>query len=115
ALSEMIILCTSIFSFFCLSWDATRRTLHSFPTRRSSDLAEHALDGADGHLFGVGAEDGFDGFGFDGVVFARAGAVGGDVVDVSGDRKSTRLNSSHVKISYAVFCLKKKRVRTSQT
>src|SRR5436305_2924773 len=26
-----------------------------------------------------------------------------------GDRKSTRLNSSHVRISYAVFCLKKKR------
>src|SRR5690606_41017577 len=30
-------------------------------------------------------------------------------VHVSDDRKSTRLNSSHVKISYAVFCLKKKR------
>src|SRR5690606_39324134 len=28
-----------------------------------------------------------------------------------GDRKSTRLNSSHVKISYAVFCLKKKNMR----
>src|SRR5690606_42006555 len=28
---------------------------------------------------------------------------------ISGDRKSTRLNSSHVKISYAVFCLKKKK------
>src|SRR5690606_42125447 len=28
---------------------------------------------------------------------------------VTKDRKSTRLNSSHVKISYAVFCLKKKR------
>src|SRR5690606_40164381 len=27
------------------------------------------------------------------------------------DRKSTRLNSSHVKISYAVFCLKKKNTR----
>src|SRR5437870_8360835 len=27
-----------------------------------------------------------------------------------GDRKSTRLNSSHVAISYAVFCLKKKRI-----
>src|SRR5699024_11951903 len=27
------------------------------------------------------------------------------------DRKSTRLNSSHVSISYAVFCLKKKRLR----
>src|SRR5690606_40565658 len=29
------------------------------------------------------------------------------------DRKSTRLNSSHVKISYAVFCLKKKKIRSS--
>src|SRR2546430_9098434 len=28
--------------------------------------------------------------------------------DVPGDRKSTRLNSSHSQISYAVFCLKKK-------
>src|SRR3989442_11645501 len=28
---------------------------------------------------------------------------------VEGDRKSTRLNSSHVRISYAVFCLKKKK------
>src|SRR5207302_9251742 len=28
------------------------------------------------------------------------------------DRKSTRLNSSHVKISYAVFCLKKKKKKT---
>src|SRR5690606_39547074 len=28
------------------------------------------------------------------------------------DRKSTRLNSSHVKISYAVFCLKKKKNKT---
>src|SRR5690606_41196451 len=30
------------------------------------------------------------------------------------DRKSTRLNSSHVKISYAVFCLKKKSCSVSQ-
>src|SRR2546430_12061345 len=30
-------------------------------------------------------------------------------VVVSGDRKSTRLNSSHSQISYAVFCLKKKK------
>src|SRR3712207_8473911 len=29
--------------------------------------------------------------------------------DVGGDRKSTRLNSSHANISYAVFCLKKKK------
>src|SRR3712207_8645682 len=30
------------------------------------------------------------------------------------DRKSTRLNSSHANISYAVFCLKKKRLTTSR-
>src|SRR3989442_74638 len=30
------------------------------------------------------------------------------------DRKSTRLNSSHVRISYAVFCLKKKKTHTEQ-
>src|SRR5690554_1366303 len=33
----------------------------------------------------------------------------------SADRKSTRLNSSHVRISYAVFCLKKKRLRAACT
>src|SRR5262245_63571444 len=31
-----------------------------------------------------------------------------------GDRKSTRLNSSHLGISYAVFCLKKKKKKTKQ-
>src|SRR2546430_6292723 len=31
------------------------------------------------------------------------------------DRKSTRLNSSHSQISYAVFCLKKKKCRTRQS
>src|SRR3989442_3943591 len=37
----------------------------------------------------------------------------GDVVALAGqlDRKSTRLNSSHVRISYAVFCLKKKKIQ----
>src|SRR5699024_11565533 len=34
------------------------------------------------------------------------------VPGVTRDRKSTRLNSSHVSISYAVFCLKKKNVNT---
>src|SRR5256885_12226766 len=33
---------------------------------------------------------------------------GGATFDVALDRKSTRLNSSHLVISYAVFCLKKK-------
>src|SRR5256885_12698194 len=31
--------------------------------------------------------------------------------DIRSDRKSTRLNSSHLVISYAVFCLKKKKTR----
>src|SRR5256886_10955396 len=48
---------------------------------------------------------------------ARAARVGGERVHRAGvaapgrrrDRKSTRLNSSHSQISYAVFCLKKKK------
>src|SRR5947209_17367108 len=34
------------------------------------------------------------------------------IVPYGGDRKSTRLNSSHANISYAVFCLKKKKKKT---
>src|SRR5690625_5992722 len=43
-----------------------------------------------------------------------ASYVSGTAVNIdggSGDRKSTRLNSSHVAISYAVFCLKKKKMQ----
>src|SRR3712207_7301661 len=36
-----------------------------------------------------------------------------DVLIALGDRKSTRLNSSHANISYAVFCLKKKKIEMS--
>src|SRR5437899_8405757 len=39
---------------------------------------------------------------------ARSGGVIVDLQDLRPDRKSTRLNSSHLGISYAVFCLKKK-------
>src|SRR5260221_3536010 len=41
-----------------------------------------------------------------------AGAAAG-MREMTGDRKSTRLNSSHTVISYAVFCLKKKHDRTA--
>src|SRR5690606_40073401 len=40
---------------------------------------------------------------------ARLGLGHGGRLRMLADRKSTRLNSSHVKISYAVFCLKKKK------
>src|SRR5207249_11712002 len=44
------------------------------------------------------------------MVTAHSGALAGERARVRGqDRKSTRLNSSHVSISYAVFCLKKKK------
>src|SRR5690606_39697869 len=43
-----------------------------------------------------------------GLVRAGSRGDGHARVDHQPDRKSTRLNSSHVKISYAVFCLKKK-------
>src|SRR5438270_9702628 len=53
------------------------------------------------------------------VAFTPIYAVGGVIMllatrhyphDVKADRKSTRLNSSHSQISYAVFCLKKKKI-----
>src|SRR5690606_39431172 len=43
---------------------------------------------------------------FDGSYTSKITFITGSVPE---DRKSTRLNSSHVKISYAVFCLKKKK------
>src|SRR5690554_7073131 len=43
-------------------------------------------------------------------VARMASLLAGLPVTVPGDRKSTRLNSSHVRISYAVFCLKKKNI-----
>src|SRR5690349_22686636 len=49
---------------------------------------------------------------FEGVCIARRGGGINETFTVR-DRKSTRLNSSHVEISYAVFCLKKKKTRNS--
>src|SRR5690349_23298259 len=49
---------------------------------------------------------------------SRARRAGSGVVRGRGrkaDRKSTRLNSSHVEISYAVFCLKKKKKKKKNT
>src|SRR5438045_7672907 len=42
------------------------------------------------------------------IIFQRFGLDGGKPKTLEEDRKSTRLNSSHLGISYAVFCLKKK-------
>src|SRR5690349_23880396 len=48
-----------------------------------------------------------------GAKILREGNIPEPVVEFS-DRKSTRLNSSHVEISYAVFCLKKKKKKKNR-
>src|SRR5690348_18171244 len=71
--------------FFLMVRRPPRSTL--FPTRRSSDLlAPHVVFGA-----------------------AKILVLADDYQNFR-DRKSTRLNSSHPSISYAVFCLKKKNI-----
>src|SRR5690606_41193419 len=94
--------------------------LRSFPTRRSSDLKPGVEVPTAEQLLAV----------FESVRTAQVTAYEDAVADaplvprvpepaaiveestipeIGVDRKSTRLNSSHVKISYAVFCLKKKK------
>src|SRR5690606_41286199 len=97
------------------------RDLHSFPTRRSSDLRVgdvlvHGLHQLEDGLapLGVALERLQSGDLDDRNVVARELVLAEQLADLELDqledlldRKSTRLNSSHVKISYAVFCLKK--------
>src|SRR5690625_5626365 len=92
--------------------------LPSFPTRRSSDLLvrahlvhhsfiEHTAERTVQQDVKV----------FQGVVMANLCGKGIPIhfrhFNIRKDRKSTRLNSSHVAISYAVFCLKKKTQNTT--
>src|SRR2546430_12996672 len=46
------------------------------------------------------------------MIWKRKGSISGASRASTRDRKSTRLNSSHSQISYAVFCLKKKKQHT---
>src|SRR5690606_41564619 len=89
-----------------------QRYLHSLPTRRSSDLGKPAEGSA---VVQQVTPEG---------AVTRESLVTPEQVEPTveafqqpgrdvRDRKSTRLNSSHVKISYAVFCLKKKWMRRS--
>src|SRR5690606_41475002 len=90
------------------------RALYSFPTRRSSDLtlldayldavpdSKPLLTHAGGFLAWYNETYGTT------YTFSNIDSMPIPPKN-SPDRKSTRLNSSHVKISYAVFCLKKKK------
>src|SRR5690606_41832548 len=94
--------------------------LHSLPPRRSSDLSPFGRPrllgpvrfrgGVSGTAAAAGGS--VEGFGRPPVCRGGDGSFGDRFADRNDsppeDRKSTRLNSSHVQISYAVFCLKKK-------
>src|SRR5204863_9676787 len=92
-----------LFFFYC---SGAHRDLHSFPTRRSSDLRiDRRVDAELGdRTRQVGR----------GVEVRERGGRRRDQPVACEDRKSTRLNSSHVEISYAVFCLKKKNKKTKK-
>src|SRR5690606_40298820 len=95
--------------------------LYSFPTRRSSDLSVkfssnaawenrrnvYSPDGTEVGLSGIALTTNED---FAMAIEPRDTANAFNTIKIvtphNLDRKSTRLNSSHVKISYAVFCLK---------
>src|SRR3712207_7820864 len=78
-----------------------------FPTRRSSDLRD-ALALAARELDAPLADQGLVAPRQPRDELVRVGRPGRLDDLLVGDRKSTRLNSSHANISYAVFCLKKK-------
>src|SRR5690606_42095699 len=95
--------------------------LHSFPTRRSSDLPATnsyiANDGEARVVLGAGYNGGNFKYRPIRASSFPTGSLSeykqdikvweGNALDIiNRDRNSTRLNSSHVKISYAVFCLK---------
>src|SRR5437660_9399787 len=83
------------------------RDLHSFPTRRSSDLGPRRR----ARRLVVSGSHGETPAWRPCRPTRTARPRRGDRRAAS-DRKSTRLNSSHVAISYAVFCLKKKKQQT---
>src|SRR5690606_41250468 len=94
------------------------RHLHSFPTRRSSDLRCRAIWSSNlGFTTVLGFPTDVESVELlytsllvqATAAMVRGGPQRGRGGAQRGDRKSTRLNSSHVKISYAVFCLKKKK------
>src|SRR5690606_41629438 len=106
---------------FIISCSVDIRLLPPFPTRRSSDLHHAVVDlhGEDGggdrqHVSDQCRDTRFQPGppvplerSLEPVLSQLAGKIPGPPVGLIGrDRKSTRLNSSHVKISYAVFCLK---------
>src|SRR5205807_6657082 len=110
-------------SSFFFSCSRPHRDLPSFPTRRSSDLQVGVGPAAivcsltrdrDDHI--VGSIKNLTDHPLKNLRVRVGGKIGEFTLrQETPDRKSTRLNSSHLVISYAVFCLKKKKnIRTER-
>src|SRR5437879_8734274 len=95
-----------LFFFSCLG---SPPDLHSFPTRRSSDLPSIGRNPSPDLLRKSTSPDGR------GATEFAALSDSNFMSQTQADRKSTRLNSSHRCISYAVFCLKKKSTHQTTT
>src|SRR5205807_3798176 len=101
--------------WFFLLLSADPPYLHSFPTRRSSDLIVEQFGlatiplgiRASASAFTSGTTSGTSGSMRQALELSTTIAPARAAIGL--DRKSTRLNSSHLVISYAVFCLKKKK------
>src|SRR5438034_6701797 len=90
-----------------------RFTLFPYTTLFRSRYGRHARHARNGSHRRVGDQRSVSGGGL--CCFGRSSDHGKrEVAGFSADRKSTRLNSSHTVISYAVFCLKKKKKKTKQ-
>src|SRR5438477_4965143 len=89
-----------------------RVSLHSFPTRRSSDLSglSGPVQNAKVRLYGSGTSATVNGPAIytTSSTWTETGLTWNNRPGATRDRKSTRLNSSHMSRSYAVFSLKKK-------
>src|SRR5207253_3775834 len=100
-------------AYFLVRFFFTRRRFHSFPTRRSSDLF---LRRRRTFVFTLAPDLARARFKDAALRWQRIVLVLALLVvavrKLTEDRKSTRLNSSHVAISYAVFCLKQQIRRT---
>src|SRR3712207_8727693 len=108
-----------MFFFFLMIRRPPRSTLFPYTTLFRSLRGRNMLAGSPGGKGAGGALRGRTGGGrtegreFPAQLRNGVPRLGGAIIQ--GDRKSTRLNSSHANISYAVFCLQKKKTYFSNT
>src|SRR3712207_7880319 len=99
-----------MFIFFLMIRRPPRSTLFPYTTLFRSDELRALMEGYGHRPYFVEGSDP------EAMHRAMAATLDAAIADIRRiDRKSTRLNSSHANISYAVFCLKKKKNKTTAT